>query len=107
MWWRFVHEAPEDPHPATGTPSPRHRPLRRPPAAPRPGGDPAEGEDEEMAAYNDYLAELAASDKAKRGAEQGSGGRARTSNIRLQRPTFCRLNYPGPLPPPSRRAGAS
>ena len=24
-----------------------------------------------------------------------SGGRARTSNIRLQRPTFCRLNYPG------------
>ena len=25
---------------------------------------------------------------------QCSGGRARTSNIRLQRPTFCRLNYP-------------
>src|SRR6516165_9133483 len=25
----------------------------------------------------------------------GSGGRARTSNIRLQRPTFCQLNYPG------------
>ena len=27
-----------------------------------------------------------------------SGGRARTSNIRLQRPTFCRLNYPGRNP---------
>ena len=26
---------------------------------------------------------------------RSSGGRARTSNIRLQRPTFCRLNYPG------------
>ena len=31
----------------------------------------------------------------------GSGGRARTSNIRLQRPTFCRLNYPGSLPGPA------
>ncbi len=28
-------------------------------------------------------------------ARPSSGGRARTSNIRLQRPTFCRLNYPG------------
>jgi hypothetical protein len=33
-----------------------------------------------------------------------SGGRARTSNIRLQRPTFCRLNYPGSVA--GRTAGA-
>ena len=33
---------------------------------------------------------------AGRRPDERSGGRARTSNIRLQRPTFCRLNYPGP-----------
>ena len=36
------------------------------------------------------------------GADSCSGGRARTSNIRLQRPTFCRLNYPGPRRSPPR-----
>ena len=50
-------------------------------------------EDADLAAYNDYLAQLAEQDRAS--GRCGSGGRARTSNIRLQRPTFCRLNYPG------------
>ena len=79
-----------------------------------PAETPQELEDDaEMAAYNEYLAELAEQDKAAgldwrrprrpRGVEPGSGGRARTSNIRLQRPTFCRLNYPGPWSAASRR----
>jgi len=51
MWWRLVHEAPE------GTP---------PPAS---AGDPAareqqEKEDAELAAYNEYLAQLAEQDEA-------------------------------------------
>ena len=34
-------------------------------------------------------------DRGQPGGIPRSGGRARTSNIRLQRPAFCRLNYPG------------
>ena len=53
MWWRFVHETPEAPvvDATAATPS-----------------DPAalakqEAEDAELAAYNDYLAQLAAGDR--------------------------------------------
>ena len=68
MWWRFVHEA------ARGQRSPRAT------AAADPGGRTAAGardrgaaagrrprtdeEDAELAAYNDYLAQLAERDKA-------------------------------------------
>jgi len=62
MWWRFVHEA------AEGTPPPA-------PAVHGAGGPDAsdadperaarqEKEDAELAAYNDYLAQLAEQDKA-------------------------------------------
>ena len=104
MWWRFVHEAAEDTAPpATAGADPggsngsaadcrrrlrrrRHRRRKRTrrwrpttttwPSWPR-GTRPAV-------------------------ADRRSGGRARTSNIRLQRPTFCRLNYPGPWRAPPR-----
>ena len=67
MWWRFVHEAAEDtPPPATAGADPGG------PAASAADDDtPApeetaqeKEEDKEMAAYNDYLAQLAERDKA-------------------------------------------
>ena len=62
MWWRLVHEAPEDTPPA-GTGDAAGGPDV--PAA----ADPAraaeqEEEDAELAAYNEYLAQLAERDKA-------------------------------------------
>ena len=76
MWWRIVHEVPEEPvvaqsNAAVAAPSDA-APVGAP--APRPGGadDAAvdgsdnhdEDEDPELAAYNAYLAQLAARDKA-------------------------------------------
>ncbi len=49
MWWRFVHEA------ADGTPPGHDRPEKP---------DRPEKEDAELAAYNEYLAQLAERDKA-------------------------------------------
>ena len=66
MWWRFVHEAAEDtPPPATaGTHSGgTNGSAAAPEAAPEETPQEKE-EDKEMAAYNDYLAQLAERDKA-------------------------------------------
>jgi len=61
MWWRLVHEAPdaEQDTPATTTPD-------DPPGEGETGDAAAARatEDAEMAAYNEYLAELAARDEA-------------------------------------------
>jgi hypothetical protein len=54
MWWRFVHEAPPDPV----RPSPERS------NAPNPTSDPG-ADDADLAAYNQYLADLAAQDKPK------------------------------------------
>jgi hypothetical protein len=67
MWWRFVHEVPELPAAAPDAPpGPR---VARPAAADEPAhaGEAAPGDedsDPELAAYNAYLAQLAARDKA-------------------------------------------
>jgi hypothetical protein len=53
MWWRFIHEAPPD----AAAPTPA-RPVETDPVADR-------NEAAERAAYNSYLAELAARDKPK------------------------------------------
>jgi DNA-binding transcriptional regulator of glucitol operon len=64
MWWRFVHEAAPDRSPPaaadTGTGGPAA------PAAATPPADAARAaeEDAELAAYNDYLAQLAERDRA-------------------------------------------
>ena len=61
MWWRFVHEAPE---PAdTGASGNGHvdAALRSPDG---PAAAKARQDDAELAAYNDYLARLAAKDRA-------------------------------------------
>jgi hypothetical protein len=50
MWWRFLHEDP---------------PGDAMPPAPERQGEPVDDEEAERAAYNDYLAELAARDKRK------------------------------------------
>ena len=58
VWWRILHEQPD--HPAEGASGPG--------ANPPPGeGDPRmeDEEDEELAAYNRYLAELHAEDQRK------------------------------------------
>ncbi len=58
MWWRFVHEEPE------GEEAARPTALGTVGAAP---GDPAtEAERDDLAAYNDYLSELAERGKPKR-----------------------------------------
>jgi hypothetical protein len=66
MWWRFVHEVPDTPA-DTGTAA------TVPPAGADAGGTPApatpdhgrqDEEDAELAAYNAYLAQLAARDRA-------------------------------------------
>ena len=64
MWWRLVHEpAAEADGPPGRTPTPA--PARRDgPGAGDPG--PGEGADEELAAYNRYLAELNATGRPKR-----------------------------------------
>jgi hypothetical protein len=71
MWWRFVHEGAESPDGRTATPA------RRAEAPPDAGseaeqnGVPSEGagrqdsEAADMAAYNDYLADLAERGKPK------------------------------------------
>ena len=99
MWWRFVHEAAED---------------TQPPARPDGHGTTGRGRDPGRGRGAARL--KGATSRARtptsrpttstwpswrngtrpRGVDGCSGGRARTSNIRLQRPTFCRLNYPGP-----------
>ena len=62
MWWRFVHEAAEDtPPPATAGADPGDSSIAV--AAPEETAQEKE-EDKEMAAYNDYLAQLAERDKA-------------------------------------------
>ena len=66
MWWRFVHEAAEDaPPPATAGADPggANGAAAAPAAAPEETAQEKE-EDKEMAAYNDYLAQLAERDKA-------------------------------------------
>ena len=66
MWWRFVHEAARTGRRATPPqPIPAGRP-RRPPGTRTPVPETAQEkeEDAEMAAYNDYLAQLAERDKA-------------------------------------------
>ncbi len=75
MWWRFVHEAAnETPGDAAAEAGPTTE-AATPAAAVDPGGDdgteahraPApeeDGQDTELAAYNEYLAQLAERDKA-------------------------------------------
>ena len=66
MWWRFVHEAAEDTTPpvsAGGAPGDSNGAAAA--AAPAPEETAQEKEeDKEMAAYNDYLAQLAERDRA-------------------------------------------
>ena len=70
-------------------------PRRHRPTAPTAQEDDR-AEDAELTAYNEYLARWPNGTRPPGADRRGrSGGRARTSNIRLQRPTFCRLNYPG------------
>jgi hypothetical protein len=66
MWWRFVHEAAEDtPPPATAGADPGGPAASAADDTPAPAETPQEKEeDKEMAAYNDYLAQLAERDKA-------------------------------------------
>ena len=67
MWWRFVHEAAPDASPPEaaaadpGGPDAAAAGLQRRPEA---AGAEDEKEDAELAAYNDYLAQLAEQDKA-------------------------------------------
>jgi hypothetical protein len=65
MWWRFVHEAAEDAPPATAGADPggANASAAAPQAPPEETAQEKE-EDKEMAAYNDYLAQLAERDKA-------------------------------------------
>jgi DNA-binding transcriptional regulator of glucitol operon len=65
MWWRFVHEAAEDAPPATAGADPggANASADAPQAPPEETAQEKE-EDKEMAAYNDYLAQLAERDKA-------------------------------------------
>ncbi len=64
MWWRFVHEAAEDTSPpvAAGA-DPGGPAASASPTVSAPAG-PEEREEAELAAYNDYLAQLAERDKA-------------------------------------------
>jgi hypothetical protein len=63
MWWRFVHDVPEAADPAPPPPAPAPTAEPSPAAAP---GTPDEPGDDEVAAYNRYLAELAEKDTPKR-----------------------------------------
>ena len=74
MWWRFVHEAAEDASPpATAGADPGGRtvsdsaitlPTTAATAPPPEGKKEEVAEDAELAAYNDYLAQLAERDQA-------------------------------------------
>ena len=63
MWWRLVHEAPESTSPAASAGDAAGAPdaatSEDPPVAPQ-----QQEEDAELAAYNEYLAQLAERDKA-------------------------------------------
>ena len=76
MWWRFVHETPADAPAANGVPgdAAAATPDAGDPAAETPTAGPAADPDDEkvaaeLAAYNAYLAELAARDEPRRAAE--------------------------------------
>ena len=63
MWWRLVHEAPEGTPPPAAAGNAAGGPADS--AAPAPAGTPQQQEeDAELAAYNEYLAQLAERDKA-------------------------------------------
>jgi hypothetical protein len=65
MWWRFVHEAPPEGSPGdTAAADPGGQEAAAPAATPPPETPEELKEDAEMAAYNDYLAQLAERDKA-------------------------------------------
>jgi hypothetical protein len=65
MWWRFVHEpAPEGSPGDAAAAGPGGPDAVTPAAAPVPETPEELKEDAEMAAYNDYLAQLAERDKA-------------------------------------------
>ena len=65
MWWRFVHEAAPDGSPGdTAAADPGGQDAAASAAAPTPETPEELKEDAEMAAYNDYLAQLAEKDKA-------------------------------------------
>jgi hypothetical protein len=58
MWWRILHEVPDAPAAAADAPSPTAT------TAPPSEAARQEEEDPELAAYNEYLAELAERDRA-------------------------------------------
>jgi DNA-binding transcriptional regulator of glucitol operon len=65
MWWRFVHEAaPEGPPGDAAAADPGGQSAAAPSATPLPESAEDPEEDAELAAYNDYLAQLAERDKA-------------------------------------------
>jgi len=64
MWWRFVHEAADEPPPAADATTTTLEPAGEKPAGEKPKGEKEEKEDAELAAYNDYLAQLAERDQA-------------------------------------------
>jgi DNA-binding transcriptional regulator of glucitol operon len=65
MWWRFVHEPAAEGSPSdTAAADPGGQDAVAPDAAPAPETPEELEEDAEMAAYNDYLAQLAEKDKA-------------------------------------------
>ena len=63
MWWRLVHEAPEDTPPPASAGDPAGGPDASASADPA-GAARQEEDDSELAAYNAYLAQLAERDKA-------------------------------------------
>ena len=65
MWWRFVHEAaPEGAPGDTAAAGPGGQDAAAPAATPAPETPEELQEDADLAAYNDYLAQLAERDKA-------------------------------------------
>jgi DNA-binding transcriptional regulator of glucitol operon len=66
MWWRFVHEAAQDESPGDTAAADPGGPTAAgaPNAAPAPETPEERREDADLAAYNDYLAQLAEQDKA-------------------------------------------
>ena len=64
MWWRFVHEAADELPSAAEATTTTMEPAGEKPAGEKPKGEKEEKEDAELAAYNDYLAQLAERDQA-------------------------------------------
>jgi len=66
MWWRFVHEAAQDESPPAAADTDPGGPTATAAAtsAPPPETPEEKKEDADLAAYNDYLAQLAEQDKA-------------------------------------------